>query len=245
VQRRENQADSDPRLQSKPFIYRGFLEVGSQSFTGIFTCLAARSETGHCTVNARPLLAYATDAEPDTLIIQNNEYNPISNMSNKDARRLPVVSHGAEFLAIGYLMRRNILTYKAPPNNEGYDLICIHPDPRQVAKQLRVQVKSRYQTDCDRAFPVKKKSFDAFDYLLVVFQNIGFFFKKNKPVLEGYRQPEFYCFPNTWIREHHKIFESGWEKVHTKGLEEEIEKYKNECGFDLIANDLGISYPSK
>jgi hypothetical protein len=22
----------------------------------------------------------------------------------------------------------NILAYKAPPNNEGYDLICIHPD---------------------------------------------------------------------------------------------------------------------
>jgi hypothetical protein len=52
-------------------------------------------------------------------------------MSNKDARRLPVVSHGAEFLAIGYLMRRNILAYKAPPNNEGHDLICIHPDPRK------------------------------------------------------------------------------------------------------------------
>src|SRR5258708_7849251 len=101
--------------------------------------------------------------------------------------RLPVVSHGAEFLAIGYLMRRNILAYKAPPNNEGYDLICIHPDPRKVTKQVRVQVKSRYQTDCDRAFPVKEKSFDAFDYLLVVFQNIGFFYTKSKAVLDGYR----------------------------------------------------------
>jgi len=149
-------------------------------------------------------------------------------MSNKDARRLPVVSHGAEFLAIGYLMRRNILAYKAPPNNEGYDLICIHPDPRQATNQLRIQVKSRYQTDCDRAFPVKEKTFDAFDYLLVVFQNIGFFSKNKRPVLEGYRQPEIYCFPNTWIRQHHKIFESGWQKVHTKGLEAEIEEYKNE-----------------
>jgi hypothetical protein len=40
VQRRENQADSDPRLQLKPFIYWGFLRFGSRSFTGIFTCLA-------------------------------------------------------------------------------------------------------------------------------------------------------------------------------------------------------------
>ncbi len=166
-------------------------------------------------------------------------------MSNTNARRLPVVSHGAEFLVIGYLMRRNVLTYKAPPNNEGYDLICIHPDPRQETKLLRVQVNSRYQTDCDRAFPVKEKSFDAFDYLVVVFQNIGFFFKKNKQVLEGYQQPEFYCFPSRWIREHHKIFQSGWQKVHTRGLEQEIEAYKNERGFDLIARDLGIPYPAK
>ena len=42
--------------------------VRGQSFTGIFTCLAARSETGHCTVNARPLLANATDADAGTLI---------------------------------------------------------------------------------------------------------------------------------------------------------------------------------
>jgi hypothetical protein len=91
----------------------------------------------------------------------------------KEARRLPVVSLGAEHLAIGYLMRRNILAYKAPPNNEGYDLICIHPNPRRTTtKQIRVQVKSRYQTDCDRAFPVKEKSFDAFDYVIVVFLNI-------------------------------------------------------------------------
>ena len=44
--------------------------------------------------------------------------------------RLSVVSEGAEYLVMGNLMRRNILTYKAPPGNEGYDLICIHPDPR-------------------------------------------------------------------------------------------------------------------
>ena len=164
-------------------------------------------------------------------------------MSNKDARRLPVVSHGAEFLVMGYLMRRNILTYKAPPNNEGYDLISIHPDPRQSARQIRIQVKSRYQTDCDRAFPVKEKSFDTFDYLVVAFLNIGYFFKKNKEVLEGYEEPEFYCFPNSWIREHHTIFESGWQKVHTKKLD--IEEFKNQKGFELIAKELGILYPEK
>lgn len=46
-------------------------------------------------------------------------------MTERDWLRLPVVSAGAEYLVMGLLMRRNILTYKAPLNNEGYDLIYI------------------------------------------------------------------------------------------------------------------------
>ncbi len=54
-----------------------------------------------------------------------------------------------------------ILAYKAPPNNEGYDLIMHPPDPRHRLQrnelpQVRVQVKSRYATICDRGFPVKE-----------------------------------------------------------------------------------------
>src|SRR5208283_3308833 len=69
AQQRGKSADSDLRLQVKPFIYWGFLLVRGQSFTGIFTGLAARSENCYCSAIARPLLAYATDADPDTLII--------------------------------------------------------------------------------------------------------------------------------------------------------------------------------
>src|ERR1039457_2228371 len=68
VQQRGKLTDSDPRLQSKTFIYRGFIGVGSQSYTRIFTCLAARSETGLCSATARPLLANATVADACTLI---------------------------------------------------------------------------------------------------------------------------------------------------------------------------------
>jgi hypothetical protein len=155
-------------------------------------------------------------------------------------RRLPVVSHGAEHLVIGYMMRRNILAYKAPPNNEGYDIICIHPDPKRVTKQIRVQVKSRYQTDCDRAFPVKKRTFKAFDYLVVVFLNIGHFYGRGR-VRDGYQEPEFFVLPVKWIRKHHAPVKSGWDKVHTKG--QRIDRFKNEKGFELIAKELGISYP--
>ena len=114
---------------------------------------------------------------------------------------------------MGYLMRRNILAYKAPPNNEGYDLICIHPDPRHIPQpgelaQVRVQVKSRYATDCDRGFPVKEVSLDAFDFLIVVFLNIGKFFGKNDGS-SGEREPEFYTFPREFIKEHHDATSSG------------------------------------
>jgi hypothetical protein len=74
--------------------------------------------------------------------------------------RFPVISLSAEYLVMGHLLRRNVLTYKAPHGNEGYDLICILPDPRKAAKQLRVQVKSRMATDSDRGFPVKAKTID-------------------------------------------------------------------------------------
>jgi hypothetical protein len=168
----------------------------------------------------------------------------MSTMANKSAqpafRRLPVVSHGAEHLVIGYLMRRNILAYKAPPNNEGYDLICIHSDPKKVTKQIRIQVKSRYQTDCDRAFPVKERTFKAFDYLVVVFLNLGYFYGR-KRVEDGYKDPEFFVLPVKWIRRHHTPVKSGWDKVHTKG--QRLERFKNEAGFELIASELGIRYP--
>jgi hypothetical protein len=166
----------------------------------------------------------------------------------KDFFRLPVVSVGAEFLVMGYLMRRNILAYKAPPGNEGYDLICIHPNPRHrpgpdELPQVRVQVKSRYATDCDRGFPVKEESLGAFDFLIIAFLNIGKFGGKNDG-LEGEREPEFYTLPNAFVRQHHEAT-STWQKVRLRNLSAEIESYMNGAGFDLIANALGIPRPRK
>lgn len=158
--------------------------------------------------------------------------------------RFPVVALGAEYLVMGYLLRRNILTYKAPPGNEGYDLICIHPDPRKTAKQVRVQVKSRMATDSDRGFPVKAKTIDAFDFLIVAFLNVGYYFSKARrhSAREGAREPEFFTLTPDFIREHHDP-RSSWEKVRTRGLD--LSAFKNELGFELIAQSLGVPYPIK
>lgn len=151
-------------------------------------------------------------------------------------------------MVMGHLMRRNILTYKAPPNNEGYDLICIHPDPRHIlhaneVAQVRVQVKSRYATDCDRGFPIKEASLGAFDFLVVVFLNIGKFYGAHDGT-DGAREPEFYTLPNAFIRQHHNTV-SSWQKVRLKNLENEIEQYAGEMGFEQIARVLGVPKPRK
>jgi len=156
--------------------------------------------------------------------------------------RLPVVSLSAEYLVIGNLMRRNILAYKAPPNNEGYDLICIHSDPRKVSKQLRIQVKSRYATDHNHAFPVKAKSLGAFDFLIIAFLNIGYFYRK-LPTRQGRKEPEFFTLPRKFVEVHHRIGSKGWEMVRTRGVD--MTRYRNETGFDLIAKKLSIPYPER
>ena len=158
--------------------------------------------------------------------------------------RFPVVSLSAEYLVMGHLMRRNILAYKAPPNNEGYDLICIHPDPRRVTRQIRVQVKSRLASDHGGGFPVKERTIDAFDYLIAAFLNVGYFFHRARRCdsIEGRKEPDFYTFPASFIREHHDA-RSSWEKVMIRGLD--LSAYRNERGFELIATALGVDYPSK
>ena len=168
--------------------------------------------------------------------------------AKRDWLRLPVVSAGAEYLVMGSLMRRNILTYKAPERNEGYDLICIHPEPRYKPRkkevaQVRVQVKSRYATDCDRGFPIKEKSLDAFDYLVIVFLSIGKFYGKNDG-LTGMETVEYFTLSNDFIKAHHDAT-SSWQKVRLKNLSEEILPFKGEAGFEQIAYDLGIPKPRK
>ena len=60
----------------------------------------------------------------------------------------------------------------------------------------------------------------------------------------GAREPEYFTLSQAFIREHHEP-SSTWEKVRLKKLEAEIQIYKNDAGFELIAKDLGIARPVK
>lgn len=169
-------------------------------------------------------------------------------MNERAFLRLPVVSAGAEHLVMGMLMRRNILTYKAAPGSEGYDLICIHPDPRHRPErrqkaQVRVQVKSRCASDCDRGFPVKERILDAFDFLVVAFLNIGKFFGRHDGSA-GAVPPESYTLPAAFIRDHHDA-SNVWQRVRLRGLEDEIAAFAGDAGFEQIARALGVERPRK
>lgn len=156
--------------------------------------------------------------------------------------RFPVLEHGAESLVQGYLMCRNILTYQAPRKNEGYDLICIHPDPRKKVRPIRVQVKSRYQTDCDRSIIVPRKSRGAFDFVVAVFLNVGHFYHKGEGPRRGKREPEFFTLPAAWV-EQHRNKRSSWGKLSLK--QDGVDRFKDAEGFEQIAKKLRIGYPAR
>ena len=143
---------------------------------------------------------------------------------------------------MGYLMRRNVLAYKAPPGNDGYDLICVHPESMKATRQLRVQVKSRLPSDHgSKSNLVREHSINSFDYLVVVFLNVGYFLTRpSQSTREGLRPPDFYTFSISFIREHHRSL-SSWKRVLLRG---DLDAYRNERGFDLIAADLDVAYPS-
>lgn len=150
-------------------------------------------------------------------------------------RLLPVVGHGAEHLVMGYLMRRNILAFKAPSRNEGYDIICVHPNPPQANRRMiRVQVKSRAWDENDRSVQMKKQGLRGFDYLVVVFMNIRSSGKKEHRATTSF--PEFYTVSQKWVQSNFR----GYGKVFfpKRGME----KYEGLKGFEKIAQDLRVSY---
>jgi hypothetical protein len=161
--------------------------------------------------------------------------------SRSDIARFPVVYRGAESLAAGHLMRRNVLTYPAPPLNEGYDLICLHPDPRATNRAVRVQVKSRMATDSNGCY-VNSKQFGSFDYLILVVMNLGYHSRgRLERIADGVRQPDFYVLPMSEVRR--RAVAGKREKILLGRDRGWLERYKNDRGIEQIAKDLRVPFP--
>lgn len=115
-------------------------------------------------------------------------------MKKKRTRRdTKLESEGAEFLVLGRLLLEKITAFKTYTNFPGYDLIATSPDNNTSA---RIQVKSRFQTNWD-GFIINNF---ACDFVVLVTLNRGYS-KPRKNGDTGIREPEFYIFPISYIKE--------------------------------------------
>ena len=102
-------------------------------------------------------------------------------------------------------------------------------------------MKSRYASDCSDSIQVKQKTFGAFDFLVVAYLNIGNFYGR-KSCLDGRCPPEFYTLPVSFVRRHHDNT-GKWEKLKLRNVN--LDQYRGDLGFELIAKALAIKYPSR
>lgn len=140
-----------------------------------------------------------------------------------------VPTEGAESLVQGMLCRAAIPTFKAPPFRAVYDLIAVNPNTK---KSATIQVKSRFQTDCDRSFPINRLGADFFAF---VFLNMGNWYA-NKPH-EGICAPEFYIVPKAEV-ERTTSSTKKMSKFFIKHNNPNFDKFRD--AWHLVAQDLGI-----
>ena len=59
----------------------------------------------------------------------------------------------------------------------------------------------------------------------------------------GEKTTEFYTLTPEFIKEHRA--ETGWQKVRLRGLEDDLKPFRDDAGFELIAQALGVERPRK
>jgi hypothetical protein len=157
-------------------------------------------------------------------------------------RTFPLMANSAEQLVAALCLRRNMMTFPAPPRNEGYDLVCTHPDPRKVTKAVRLQVKSRYASDCNEAFDFNPKSLGSFDFLAAVFLNTGYYYRRKK-TQEGLKEPEVFLLPHEYVREH-VIVRSTRSTLFVRRSDKTIARYRCPSALEAVAKVLKVPYPA-
>lgn len=143
-----------------------------------------------------------------------------------------LASAGAEYLVLGRLLVEGIQGFKAYANFPGYDLVVVNP---RNNRSCRIQVKSRWATDYDKAFPIK--SFDC-DFVVLVALNRGFRYRK-KPTIEdtGKRAVQFYVLPVDVVRKAREP-RSRWGKSSLRRVPQSEQYLDN---WDLLKSFLGMA----
>lgn len=147
-------------------------------------------------------------------------------------------SNGAEFLVLGQLLIRGIPTYKTYMHHPDYDLIVTNPDKGRTKS---IQVKSRYASDYDRSFSIKK--FGA-DFVVHVALNRGN--RGRRLPGEEIADPEYYILPMKVVRTAHDVQdqrvqnagrENKWHKTFLKDIPN-LEKYRN--NWESVRKSVGL-----
>lgn len=127
-------------------------------------------------------------------------------------------AEGAEFLVLGHLFIEGIVADKTYTRMPGYDLVAINPDRNSSA---RAQVKSRYATDFDGGFLIKR--FEC-DFVVFVALNRGYRYARLGQD-GGKKPPEFYLFPVETVKS--ALYEkSKWGKAFLRAIPE-VDYFKN------------------
>lgn len=128
-------------------------------------------------------------------------------------------SEGAEFLMLGHLLVEGVHCYKAYVNFPGYDLTAVNP---KTGKTARIQVKSRWATDYDKSFPIKKFNCD---FVVHVALNRGNSFRKRATQISP-KPPEFYVLPIEEVKKA-RGKKSSWSKVRLSKIPKtRLDSYK-------------------
>ncbi len=150
----------------------------------------------------------------------------------KDTR---LEAEGAEFLVLGNLLINKISAYKAYVNFPGYDLIATNAESNT---SVRIQVKSRYQTNWD-GFIIK--NYDC-DFVVLVTLNRGYPKKKSNRV-DGIKEPDFYIMPISYVKEVRDP-NNSWGKI-VKSRLVNLDNYKDDWKSiekHLLKSTRGMNY---
>jgi hypothetical protein len=106
-------------------------------------------------------------------------------------------STGAEFLVLGKLLIEGLQANQAYTNQADYDIVVTNPAAHRACT---VQVKSRWATDSNRSFPIRRFGCD---FVVFVLLNRGVRYRRATDGEVVRSDPEFYVLPVDIVQQYH------------------------------------------